>query len=102
MFTPEPIKHSGLLFRHARKYHRHKHDKLSGVDRGQIVSEMQILREALRSREGQKIHGAAETLDKTLHKLTPVTWESHWRENCEVILVAIVIAVGIRSYFLQP
>jgi signal peptidase I len=34
--------------------------------------------------------------------LLPVTWESHWRENVEVILVAIVVAVGIRSYFLQP
>ena len=88
--------------RHARKYLRYKHDKLSNVDREQIVSEMQTLREALRSKERQNIHTAAEILDKTLHKLTPVTWESHWRENCEVILVAIVIAVGIRSYFLQP
>jgi signal peptidase I len=102
MFTPRHIKHSRLLLRHARKYLRYKHDKLSGTDREQIVSEMQMLREGLRSRDRQKIHSAAETLDKTLHKLTPVTWESHWRENCEVILVAIVIAVGIRSYFLQP
>jgi signal peptidase I len=102
MFTPRHIKHSRLLLRHARKYLRYKHDKLSDADREQIVSEMQILRETLRSRDRQKIHSAAETLDKTLHKLTPVTWESHWRENCEVILVAIVIAVGIRSYFLQP
>ena len=31
-----------------------------------------------------------------------MTWEVHWRENCEVILVAIIVAVGIRSYFLQP
>src|SRR5215216_7927210 len=102
MFTPRHIKHSRLLLRHAGKYLRYKHDKLSDADRQQIVSEMGILREALRSRDRQKIHSAAETLDKTLHKLTPVTWESHWRENCEVILVAIVIAVGIRSYFLQP
>src|SRR5258708_21346200 len=102
MFTPRHIKHSRLLLRHARKYLRYKHDKLSSADREQIVSEMQILRETLRSRDRQKIHSAAETLDKTLHKLTPVTWESHWRENCEVILVAIVVAVGIRSYFLQP
>ena len=102
MFTSRHIKHSRLLLRHARKYLRYKHDKLSDADREQIVSEMQTLREALRSRDREKIHGAAETLDKTLHKLTPVTWESHWRENCEVILVAIVIAVGIRSYFLQP
>jgi signal peptidase I len=102
MFTSRQIKHSRLLLRHARKYLRYKHDKLSDVDREQIVSEMQALREALRSKDRQNIHTAAETLDKTLHKLTPVTWESHWRENCEVILVAIVIAVGIRSYFLQP
>src|SRR6476661_5667233 len=102
MFTSRHIKHSRLLLRHARKYLRYKHDKLGDTDREQIVSEMQMLRESLRSRDREKIHGAAETLDKTLHKLTPVTWESHWRENCEVILVAIVIAVGIRSYFLQP
>src|SRR5882762_5803358 len=102
MFTSRHIKHSRLLLRHARKYLRYKHDKLSGIDREQIVSEMQTLRESLRSRDREKIHSSAETLDKTLHKLTPVTWESHWRENCEVILVAIVIAVGIRSYFLQP
>jgi len=102
MFTPRHIKHSRLLLRHARKYLRYKHDKLSSADQEQIVSEMQTLREGLRSRDREKIHGAAETLDKTLHKLTPVTWESHWRENCEVILVAIVIAIGIRSYFLQP
>src|SRR5207249_110278 len=75
---------------------------LSAADREQIVAEIQALRVALRGRDRDKIHDAAATLDKTLHKLTPVTWESHWRENCEVILVAIVIAVGIRSYFLQP
>ena len=102
MFTSRQIKHSRLLLRHTRKYLRYKRDKLSDADRDQIVAEMQTLREALRSRDRQNIHSAAETLDKTLHKLTPVTWESHWRENCEVILVAIVIAVGIRSYFLQP
>jgi len=102
MFTPRHIKHSRLLLRHARKYLRYKHDLLSGADREQIVAEMQALRVALRGRDRDKIQSAAATLDKTLHKLTPVTWESHWRENCEVILVAIVIAVGIRSYFLQP
>src|SRR5215467_850320 len=102
MFTPRHIKHSRLLLRHARKYLRYKHDLLNAADREQVVSEMQALRVALRGRDRDKIHSTAATLDKTLHKLTPITWESHWRENCEVILVAIVIAVGIRSYFLQP
>src|SRR5207244_8998476 len=60
------------------------------------------LRTALRERDHEKIQNGAEALDEKLHELAPVTWESHWRENCEVILVAIVVAVGIRSYFLQP
>jgi len=102
MFTSRQVKHSRLLLRHARKYLRYKDDRLSPSDREEILAGMKSLREALRDKDRERIHSAADTLDKTLHRLTPVTWESHWRENCEVILVAIVVAVGIRSYFLQP
>jgi signal peptidase I len=102
MFTPRQVKHSRLLLRHARKYLRYKNDLLSGSDREEIVTGMEDLRDALRHRDHERVHRTADALDKTLHRLTPVTWESHWRENCEVILVAIVVAVGIRSYFLQP
>src|SRR5215212_9680319 len=102
MFTPRHVKHSRLLLRHARKYLRYKDDRLSSPDREQIVAGMKDLRDALHQKDRDRIHSTAEALDKTLHRLTPVTWQSHWRENCEVILVAIVVAVGIRSYFLQP
>jgi signal peptidase I len=102
MFTSRQVKHSRLLLRHARKYLRYKDDRLSAPDRGQIVAGMKSLRDALHDKDRERIYSTADTLDKTLHRLTPVTWESHWRENCEVILVAIVVAVGIRSYFLQP
>jgi signal peptidase I len=102
MFTSRQVKHSRLLLRHARKYLRYKDDQLSSADRDQIATGMKDLREALSQRDRERIHSTADALDKTLHRLTPVTWESHWRENCEVILVAIVVAVGIRSYFLQP
>src|ERR1700745_178269 len=102
MFTSRQVKHSRLLLRHARKYLRYKDDQLSSADRNQITGGMKDLHEALRQRDRERIHSTADALDKKLHKLTPVTWESHWRENCEVILVAIVVAVGIRSYFLQP
>jgi signal peptidase I len=102
MFTPRHVKHSRLLLRHARKYLRYKNDLLSGSDREEIVTGMEDLRVALRQHDHERVHSTADALDKTLHRLTPVTWESHWRENCEVILVAIVVAVGIRSYFLQP
>jgi signal peptidase I len=102
MFRPRYVKHSRLLLRHAQKYLRYKNDLLSTSSREEILAGIENLRIALRDRDYERIHGAAEALDKTLHTLTPVNWESHWRENCEVILVAIVVAVGIRSYFLQP
>jgi signal peptidase I len=102
MFRPRYVKHSKLLLRHAQKYLRYKQDRLSTAAREELSGAMQAVRQALRSRDYDRIKTEAEALDARLHKLIPVNWESHWRENCEVILVAVVVAVGIRSYFLQP
>jgi signal peptidase I len=102
MFTPRYVKHSKLLLRHAQKYLRYKRDILDTATYDTIGADIRRLQAALRQRDRKQIETRAEELDAKLHQLTPVTWESHWRENCEVILVAIVVAVGIRSYFLQP
>src|SRR3989442_5669433 len=102
MFTPRHIKHSKLLLRHAQKYVRYKRDVLDASTSDEIDAGIRRLQAALRQRDRNQIEGRAEELDAKLHQLTPVTWESHWRENCEVILVAIVVAIGIRSYYLQP
>jgi len=102
MFTPRYIKHSRLLLRHARKYLRYKDDLLSTAAREELRAQVKGLSDALRKRDYARIKTEAEALDARLHALAPVNWESHWRENCEVILVAVVVAIGIRSYFLQP
>src|SRR5713226_10509869 len=102
MFAPRYVKHSKLLLRHAQKYLRYKRDILDTETYDLIGADIRRLHAALRQRDRKQIEGRAEELDAKLHQLTPVTWESHWRENCEVFLVAIVVAVGIRSYFLQP
>lgn len=102
MFKSRAIKHSQLLVRHAEKYLRYKRDILSEAEREEIAAGIASLKDALREKDNDRIHSAAQSLDEKLHKLTPVTWEAQWRENVEVILVALVVAVGIRSYFLQP
>src|SRR5437867_4426107 len=102
MFASRYVKHSKLLLRHAQKYLRYKRDILDTETYDLIGAGIRRLHAALRQRDRKQIESRAEELDAKLHQLTPVTWESHWRENCEVILVAIVVAVGIRSYFLQP
>jgi signal peptidase I len=102
MFQSRYVKHSKLLVRHAQKYLRYKRDVLEPAAYDDIAGQIRRLRAGLKQRDRKEIESRAEELDATLHRLTPVTWESHWRENVEVILVAIVVAVGIRSYFLQP
>ena len=102
MITPRYLKHSKLLLRHAQKYLRYKRDVLDEASAEDISASMRRLEAAMRQRDRKQTESRAEELDAKLHTLTPVTWESHWRENVEVILVAIVVAVGIRSYFLQP
>jgi signal peptidase I len=102
MFTPRYIKHSKLLLRHAQKFLRYKRDVLDPATAEEIGSAMAGLEAALRERDRKQAETRAEELDAKLHKLMPVNWEAHWRENCEVILVAIVVAIGIRSFFLQP
>src|SRR6202043_2977521 len=102
MFTSRYVKHSKLLLRHAQKYLRYKRDILDAATYDAIGADIPRLHAALRQRDRKQIESRAEELDAKLHQLSPVTWESHWRENVEVILVAIVVAVGIRSYFLQP
>jgi signal peptidase I len=102
MFTPRYIKHSKLLIRHAQKYLRYKRDVLDAAIHDEVGGQIRRLRAALKQRDRKEIETRTEELDAKLHELLPVTWESHWRENVEVILVAIVVAVGIRSYFLQP
>jgi signal peptidase I len=102
MFVPRYVKHGKLLLRHGRKFLHYKRDILSEADLADVQNHIGRLQSALRSRDERTINETTEQLDHLLASKTPVTWETHWRENCEVILVAILVAVGIRSYFLQP
>src|SRR5438067_11362967 len=98
MFTPRYVKHSKLLLRHAQKYLRYKRDILDTESYDLIGADIRRLQAALKQRDRKQIESRTEELDAKLHQLMPVTWESHWRENCEVILVVIVVAFGIRTY----
>lgn len=102
MFTPRSIKHGRLLLRHARKLLHYKKDVLGEAALADLQSHTDKLQAALQQRDERAVREASEHLDALMASYTPVNWETHWRENCEVILVAIIVAVGIRSYFLQP
>ncbi len=102
MFQPRYIKHSHLLIRHAEKLIRYRRDRLSAETIAELQAQIEKVRAALKARDNRAAHEESERLDALLDAHTPPHKDAVWRENVEVILVAIVVAVGIRSYFIQP
>ncbi len=102
MFEPRYIKHSHLLVRHAEKLIRYRRDRLNEATIAELRAQIDKLRAAMKRRDQRATHEASEQLDALLSAHTPPHRDAVWRENVEVILVAIVVAIGIRSYFIQP
>jgi signal peptidase I len=63
---------------------------------------IRTLQEAVRTRGQGRIEAAATSLDTLAGTVVKPQTDAGWRENCEVFLVAIVIALAVRTYFLQP
>ncbi|HEY5035806.1 MAG TPA: signal peptidase I [Chthoniobacterales bacterium] len=102
MFEPRYVKHSQLLVRHAEKLIRYRCDILSETTLAELRTQIAKVRAAMKARDRQATQTESERLDTLLSKHMPPRRDAVWRENVEVILVAVVVAVGIRSYFLQP
>src|SRR5256886_12565614 len=101
MFRSRSIKHARLLVRHAGKLVRYRCDLLSETTLAEIRQQIQALENAIRQRDLPAVRENTERLDALVAEHSPAHREAGWRENCEVILVAIVVAVGVRSYFIQ-
>jgi signal peptidase I len=102
MFTPGYIKHGRLLVRHAEKLLRYRKDVLSEATILELKFQIEKVRKTLTARDKATVKTESEGLHNLYMKHLPTPRDAAWRENIEVILVAIVVAVGIRSYFLQP
>ena len=102
MFTPVYIKHGRILIRHAEKLLRYRKDFLSETTIFELKTQVKELQKGMRLRDEKAVKAGSERLHSLYMQYTPSPKEAAWRENVEVILVAVVVAVGIRSYFLQP
>ena len=102
MFTPRYISHSRLLIRHAEKLVRYRRDVLSAVELAEFKGLIDRIKKSIKARDEATTKAESETLHKLYMAHMPAPKDLAWRENIEVILVAIIVAVGVRSYFLQP
>lgn len=105
MFKPRHLKRSKHFRKGVEKFVNYKRHLLKGEDVEAIragVRELQALEKERADEE--KIKEKQDAIEKQCRKALPGgVKEPGWLpENIEVLFTAIVIALGIRAYFLQP
>src|ERR1700724_1887556 len=102
MFTPKYIEEGRALAKAARKVINYRKDVARPEDIEQGRQNLAGLNAALKKRSSEEVQKAEKDLLPSLGKLQPLRDLSGIRENVELIVVAIVLALGIRAYYLQP
>ncbi|MEZ5300965.1 MAG: signal peptidase I [Verrucomicrobiales bacterium] len=102
MFAPKYIKHGKLLLKGLKKFLRYHSDEIAPERMEEIGKLRADYEAALEEKDEEKMKEVEKQLTKVCKKAVPDKGNHAIRENVEVLLVAIVIAVGIRAYFLQP
>lgn len=103
MFTPVWKKNAKLLVKGAKKFVDYKRDLMTPERVAEIDSRRMDLIKAIKEKDRAKVEEASKqlraTCDNSLPREKPQGW---FEENVEVMFVAIVIALGLRAYYLQP
>jgi len=103
MFTPKWKDEAKHLAKGARKFVHYKRDLLPPDRIAEIESRRTDLLLALKSGDRAKVDEASKQVrgvcENALPREKPVGW---LEDNVEVMFVAIVIALGLRAYYLQP
>lgn len=102
LLTPRYLKDAKHYVHGAKKFLHYKRDTLNDADIAKIAKSIEDLRRAMKARSRDGVHAATTQLDTLITRISPPTRDAGWRENVEVFLVAIIVAAGIKAYFLQP
>ncbi len=103
MFFARWKKEAKLLCKGARKFLNYKRDLLTEEKIARIQDARAQLRAAIRDHDREAVNAAEQLLTRSCEQALPGYRRSGViPENIEVLFVAIVIALGIRAYFVQP
>jgi signal peptidase I len=99
---PAYVKEGKQLLIGVKKFvHQHR-DLMSEEKIGAIMQARDEFAAVLETRDKEKLQKEKEHLLSVCEKAVPDYKTDSIRENIEVIIVAIVVALGIRSYIVQP
>lgn len=101
-FTPKWKKETQLLLKGAQKFLHYKRDLLKQDRIDEIESRMGDLKAALKSGKRETAEECSKQLRATCENSLAYRPQGWFEENVEVIFVALVVALGLRSYVIQP
>jgi len=101
-FTPRYVNEAHELLKSAQKLLDYKRDLWSEASVSEFEAQMKKVRQAAGNKDEKAVAEEGKRLDDMAGKISPPPKDAGWRENCEVFLVAIIVALGVRTYFLQP
>ncbi len=96
------LKHGRMLVHGTRKLIRINRDLLDPSRALELSESCNALEVALRAGDADAMASLGEKLDKQLDKTFPRPRHAELRENIEVFLVAAIVAMAVRTFFLQP
>ena len=103
MFKPRWKKDALGLLKGAKKFLHYKRDLLAADRIDEIEFRRADLKAAIKSKDLKAVEETSKQLRKTCENSVEHYRPPGWlEENIEVFWVAIVVALGIRAYFLQP
>lgn len=101
-FTSRTARHAWHAANHIEKILHHQRDLLSPSSISAVETAVRDLRHTARNGNKSAVEVSLGKLEKTANEHLKRYPHAAWRENIEVALVAIAVAMGIRTFFLQP
>ena len=102
-FFSKTVREVYAVHKHYRRLLSAQRDILSPQAIGAVQAALDNLKSAIRSGQNKgAIRIKAEELQFAAEKWLKPYPNAAWRENIEVLLVALAVAMGIRTFFLQP
>src|SRR5258708_28620820 len=102
-FLSGTVRHATEMWKHVRRLVHQQRDLLTAEALEALDAALDQTRVAIDSHAGKEaLDKQIAELEKVAHKWLKTHPNPAWRENIEVLLVAIAVAMAVRTFFLQP
>ncbi len=102
-FLSKTVRQATAMRKHVQKILNHQRDVLAPKEVEAVESAIaDCAKTVAANADKAALEKQMEQLEKTANKWLKPYPNAAWRENFEVLLVALTVAMGIRTFFLQP